>query len=73
MPASSAAPASLDSEFLGIRCRLIELAAALDRIDRAKTPAGSDPRIAQIRRSLDILADDEPTRAERIQMVFSLP
>ena len=25
----------LDSEFLGIRCRLIEVAAALDRIDRA--------------------------------------
>jgi hypothetical protein len=73
MPASVTTPASLDREFLGIRCRLIELAAALDRIGRSKDSADGDPRIAQIRRSLDILADDEPTRAERIQMVFSLP
>jgi hypothetical protein len=29
--------------------------------------------MAQIRRSLEILADDGPNRAERIQMVFSLP
>ena len=32
-----------------------------------------DPRLTQIRRSLEILAGDGPNRAERIQMVFSLP
>jgi len=73
MPASIAAPVSLDREFLGIRCRLIELAATLDRIDRAGKPADGDARMAQIRRSLEILAGDGPNRAERIQMVFSLP
>ncbi len=73
MPASIAAPASLDREFLGIRCRLIELAAALDRIDRAKDSAAGDPRPAQIRRSLEILAADGPNRAEQVQMLFSLP
>jgi len=73
MPTSIAARASLDREFLGIRCRLIELAAALDRIDRAGKPADGDPRMAQIRRSLEILADDAPHRAEQVQMVFSLP
>jgi hypothetical protein len=72
MPASIAAPVSLDREFLGIRCRLIELAATFDRIDRAGKPADGDTRMAQIRRSLEILADDGPNRAERIQMVFSL-
>jgi hypothetical protein len=62
----------LGAEFLGIRCRLVEVAAALDRIDRAKDSA-ADPRTAQIRRSLEILAADGPDRAERVQMVFSLP
>lgn len=62
----------MDREFLGIRCRLIELAATLDRIGRAGG-AADDPRTAQIRRALEILADDQPDRAERMQMVFSLP
>ena len=34
----------LDREFLGVRCRLIELAASLDRIDRAGG-ASDDPRM----------------------------
>ena len=63
----------LDVEFLGIRCRLVELAAALDRIDRAGSSADGDPRMAQIRRSFEILAADAPQRAEQVQMVFSLP
>jgi hypothetical protein len=62
----------LDRDFLAIRCRLIELAAALDRIDRAPGSAMGDPRLAQIRRSLEILAGLSPDRAERVQMEFSL-
>ena len=73
MPATIAIPASLDREFLGIRCRLIELAATLDRIDRATDSAASDPRLAQIRRSLEILVAGAPNRAEQVQMLFSLP
>ena len=61
----------LDREFLGIRCRLIELAAALDRIDRSGVSVANDPRMAQIRRSLELLAGDAPDRAEHMQMVFS--
>ena len=71
MPTSTAVAASLDREFLGIRCRLVELAAALDRIDRAESSADGDPRTAQIRRSLEILAADGPHRAEQVQMAFS--
>ena len=33
----------LDRDFLSMRCRLIELAAALDRIDRAQGSAADDP------------------------------
>jgi hypothetical protein len=70
---SSSASNLLDREFLGIRCRLIELAATLDRIDRAKDSRTGDQRTAQIRHSLEILAGDGPNRAEQAQMVFSLP
>ena len=63
---------TLDREFLTIRCRLIEVAAALDRISRA---AGStdDVRLANIRRSLEALAQPGTDRAENIQHIFSLP
>jgi hypothetical protein len=65
------APQVLDREFPGIRCRLIELAAALDRLDRSGTATADDARRAQISRSLEVLLSDGPARAERVQMVFS--
>jgi hypothetical protein len=71
MSASPAGVSPLDREFLGIRARLVELAAALDRIDRQGKPAADDPRMAQIRRSFEILAGDSLNRAEEVQMVFS--
>jgi hypothetical protein len=71
MPTPTPSAQPLDRDFLGIRCRLIELAASLDRIDRSGTPVADDPRIAQIRRSLEVLAGDAPNRAEQVQMVFS--
>jgi hypothetical protein len=71
MSAPLSASKTFDNEFLGIRCRLIELAAALDRIDRAGGVIG-DPRSSQIQESIQLLADGGPNRAERIQMAFSL-
>lgn len=73
MPIPSCAANVLDREFLGIRCRLIELAATLDRIDRAEGSVAADPRWLQIRRSLDMLASGAEGRAEGIEMLFSLP
>jgi len=70
MPAGKA----LDAYFLEARCRLLDLAAILDRIGRgadAKSADG-DPRLARIRRALDVLSDASGGRAERIQQVFSL-
>jgi len=63
----------LEREFLVVRSKLIDLAAALDRMDRAEGSVADDPRIEQIRRSLEILASDALGRAERIQLLFSLP
>jgi hypothetical protein len=73
MPAPTPVAQPLDREFLGIRCRLIELAASLDRIERAGSPAVDDARVHQIRRSLEVLAANAPDRAEQVQLVFSLP
>ncbi|HUT09487.1 MAG TPA: hypothetical protein VMY42_03250 [Thermoguttaceae bacterium] len=73
MPTPPAANEILDREFLDLRARLIDVAAALDRIDRAEGAVLNDPRLGQIRQSLQILSTDSADRAERIQMVFSLP
>jgi hypothetical protein len=73
MPTSLPAAAVLDREFLAVRARLIDLAAALDRIDRAEGSVDGDQRLAKIRRSLEVLAGDATDRAQRLQIVFSLP
>jgi hypothetical protein len=73
MPTSLPAAAVLDREFLAVRARLIDLAAALDRIDRAEGDVVGDQRLAKIRRSLEVLAGDATDRAQRVQIVFSLP
>ncbi len=72
MPHSMTAADVLDREFLGIRSRLIDVAASLDRIDRAGAVA-DDPRLDKIRQSLEALGGDGPNRAEKLQLVFSLP
>lgn len=66
--------AALDGYFLEARCRLLDLAAILDRIGRGPGCAelSSDPRLARIRQALDVLHGDGDDRAERIQQIFSL-
>jgi len=63
----------MDREFLTLRSRLIDLAAILDRIDRAGDGSVTDPRLGEVRRSLDVLSDGNPDRVERVLRVFSLP
>jgi hypothetical protein len=73
MKQQGSAASVLDREFLGVRCRLIDLAAALDRIERGGGAAAGDPRCQQIRRALEILASGGAARAEGIELAFSLP
>jgi len=65
----------LDRCFLEIRHRLLDIAAGIDRIDRADDAAKtrSDHRYLQLEEAVRLLIDGKPDRAERIQMVFSLP
>jgi hypothetical protein len=62
----------LNREFLTVRCRLIEVAAALDRIGRADGSV-DDVRLENLRRSLEVLGQPGTDRVERIQQIFSLP
>lgn len=72
MTSSVIAGRTLDREFLGVRARILELAAALDRIDR--DPGGqADRRVEAIQAALGILREEKPNRAERVQLAFSLP
>ena len=64
----------LDRDFLEARGKILELAATLDRIDRAPARHGEhpDPRLGQLRQALDALVEPGPGRAETIQRIFSL-
>lgn len=63
----------LDREFLPIRAALLDVAAALDRINRGDgaTAVSDDVRIRAILEAARILADTLPDRAKRIQFLFS--
>jgi hypothetical protein len=64
----------LDREFLDLRAQLLQLAASLDRVQRAAGSADlRDPRLKQIQQALDILGSGQAGRAEKIQLTFSLP
>ena len=67
------APQVLNRYFLEMRCKVLEVAASLDRIDRAGGSAGddTDPRLVQLRRAIRVLLENDPERAERVQMIFS--
>jgi hypothetical protein len=73
MPQTITAPKVLEREFLGIRGRLIELGAALDRVGRASGFTSGDPRSEKIRQAIEVLLGGAVNKAEQIQLVFSLP
>ena len=63
----------LDHDFLSVRHRILDIAAALDRMDRGTSPEKSDgdPRMTQMRAALAILNEPEIGRADRVQAAFS--
>jgi hypothetical protein len=64
----------LDHDFLEARGKILEIAAILDRIDRAPARHGErpDPRLNQLRRSVEALLEPGPGRSETAQHIFSL-
>lgn len=72
MPIPLDAPEVLNREFLEVRAKMLEIAAALDRLDRAAGSAADDPRLERIRQGLAMLSADRSDRAEQVQLIFSL-
>lgn len=64
----------LNHDFLETRCKVLELAADLDRLDRASRTGAEAPdsRLAQLRQALEALLEPGPGRAETVQRIFSL-
>ena len=61
----------LDLYFMDARCKLIELAAFLDRVDRATDDA--DFRLKAFRNALKELGKSKPQRARQVLLAFSDP
>jgi hypothetical protein len=61
----------LDASYLEVRAKVLELAAVLDRLDRA--PGGSEPspRRDQLTRAIEMLLADDSDRAAKVQHWFS--
>jgi hypothetical protein len=67
-----AAATVLDGYFLEARCKLLDLAAILDRIDRGGGMP-DDPRMARVHNALLILNEKQiENRVEFVQTIFSL-
>jgi hypothetical protein len=60
-----------DQEFLPMRAKILEVAAALDRIDRSEGSLTNDPRRTQIQSSIQVLLRPDDDRAEQVQLIFS--
>lgn len=67
----------VDMYFLEHRAKLVDIAAFLDRLDRANSnpnpPADEDYRLAALRTALAILTDGQPDRAKRVLEQLSDP
>ncbi len=66
----------MNRDFLELRGKILEVAATLDRLDRAPSHHAQgdvpDRRLAQLRQALEALLEPGPGRAETIQHIFSL-
>jgi len=61
--------------FLQTRAKLLEVAATLDRLERAAGAEAveSDSRMGQIRQGIDLIHGGTGNRAEQLQIIFSDP
>ena len=67
------APEVLNREFLDTRCRILDVAAAFDRLSRSPGTVADDPRVVRLREALTAVLEADENRAEQVQMIFSRP
>ena len=64
----------IELQFVEHRTMVLDIAAFLDRLDRARTRDGEDDfRLMAFRQAIEVLSSGEPDRIQRIQMLLSDP
>ena len=73
MPTIQSSQQVLDRHYLEIRCSILDLAAALDRLERSDgfSQTAGDPRLKLLQEGLRILSSSGDDRAERFQLLLS--
>lgn len=71
MSAPRPSDAVLEQEFLPLRAKILEIAAGLDRLDRAEGDSRRDGRRERLEQAIRLLLDEAPKRAEQVQLLFS--
>lgn len=73
MATNAPAQSVLDRHYLEIRCRILDLAAMLDRVERSPDASAqlADSRMELIKQGMNILLSSGNDRAERVQLLFS--
>ena len=69
----SSEPSHLDREYLPIRAKILEIGAALDRVQRASAKDLGDARWHQLQAGIRLLQSEDPERAKQVQLLFSRP
>ena len=65
-------PEILEREFFEIRAKILEIAAAFDRLDRSTGDISTDARLKLIEEALKVLQQlNRDDRAEQVQLIFS--
>lgn len=72
-PSPLSASQLVDEYFIESRNRIIEVAAFLDRIDRADPAVREDFRVRALADAISVLSSSSPTRVRDIQMLMSDP
>jgi hypothetical protein len=73
MSTEPSAQTILDHEYLPVRAKILEIAATLDRLQRAAGSFAGEARVRQLRSAIELLLDEDEGRAERVQLLFSRP
>ena len=60
----------LDQEYLKMRAKVLELAACLDRLDRAEGDVDDEEKLISIRKGIELLST-QGERAKSVQLLFS--
>jgi len=73
MTTESSSKQILEREFLLVRAKILEIAASLDRIQRAPGDKAHDGNLTLLHTAIEKLLQDNSDRAKQIQLLFSRP